>query len=199
MRLFIAISATELNFDPKVELKKLRVNLNRKEIEYRWVPQENYHVTLNFLGEIAPDRIDILKKMLKEVSLHHAFFHLKLHGIGAFSSVKEGRVVWMGVQNSLALRSLQEDCETRLLELRFQIETRPYVPHLTLARLRSARNLSDVISPLVNHKFGELEIKSLILYESKLSGPFPVYQPLFTFYLRDRLESTESFHQKSVE
>jgi 2'-5' RNA ligase len=199
MRLFIAIGATEMNFDPKKELKKLRMNLNRKELEYRWVPQENYHITLNFLGEMADEQIDVLKKMLDEVSHHHAFFHLKLHGLGVFPSVKEGRVVWMGVQNSLALRALQEDCETRLLDLGFQIEVRPYVPHLTLARLRSPRQLSDVISPLVNHRFGELEIKSLKLYESKLRGPFPVYEPLFHFYLRNRLESTESLNQKSVE
>ena len=199
MRLFIAIGATELNFDPKKELKKLRINLNRKELEYRWVPQENFHITLNFLGEVEVEKIDVLKRMLDEVSHHHAFFHLKLHGLGVFPSVKVGRVVWMGVQNSLPLRALQEDCESRLLDLGFRFEMRPFVPHLTLARLRSPRHLSDVISPLVNHQFGELEIKGLTLFESKLRGPFPVYVPLFNFYLRDRLESTESLSQKSVE
>lgn len=192
MRLFIAIGASDLNFDPKVALKKLRVNLNRKEIEYRWVPQENYHVTLNFLGEITEDKIVILKEMLTQLAHHHAYFHLKLHGLGAFPSDKEGRVLWIDVQNSLALRSLQEDCESRLLELGFQLEARPYKPHLTIARLRNPRHVADMIYPLVRQSFGELEVKSLTLYESRLGGAFPVYEPLMKFPLRERIESTES-------
>lgn len=191
MRLFIAIGAAELNFDPKEALKKLKVNLNRKEIDYRWVPQENYHVTLNFLGEISQDKIEVLKTMLNELSHHHAYFHLKLHGIGAFPSEKEGRVLWIDVQNSLALRSLQEDCESRLIELGFELEKRDYKPHLTVARLRNPRNVSDMISPLVRQHFGEMEVKSLTLYESSLGGAFPVYEPIMRFPLRERVESSE--------
>lgn len=191
MRLFIAIGATELNFDPREALKKLRVNLNRKEIDYRWVPHENYHVTLNFLGDIAEDKVGVLKTMLEELSRHHAFFHLKLHGPGAFPSEKEGRVLWIAVQNSLALRSLQEDCESRLRELGFELEQRDYRPHLTVARLRNPRNVSDMISPLVRQNFGEMEVKSLTLYESRLGGSFPIYEPLMRFPLRERIESSE--------
>lgn len=192
MRLFIAISSDEVNFDPKIALKKLKVNLNKKELDYRWIPQENYHITLNFLGEVEAQKVDLLKSLLEEVALHHAFFHLKLHGLGVFPSVKEGRVIWMDVQNSLALRALQEDCECRLKELGFTFEEKSYIPHLTIARLRSLRNLSDVISPLEKHKFGEMAVKSLVLYESKLQGSFPVYEPLMRFSLRERVESSES-------
>jgi len=192
MRLFIAISADEVNFDPKIALKKLKVNLNKKELDYRWIPQENYHITLNFLGEVEAQKVDLLKSLLEEVALHHAFFHLKLHCLGVFPSVKEGRVIWMDVQNSLALRALQEDCESRLKELGFTFEEKSYIPHMTIARLRSLRNLSDVISPLEKHKFGEMAVKSLVLYESKLQGSFPVYEPLMKFSLRERAESTES-------
>lgn len=185
MRLFIAIAANELNFDPRQALKKLKVNLNRKELEHRWIPQENYHITLNFLGEIQKERLGELQTMLHELVQHHVYFHLKLHGLGVFPDIKEGRVIWMRVQNSIALRSLQEDCETRLKDLGFQIEEKSYVPHLTLARLRSLKGLSDVISPLENTRFGELEVKSVVLYESQLTGSFPVYVPLFRFPLKE--------------
>ncbi len=185
MRLFIAIAANELNFDPQVALKKLKVNLNRKAWEYRWVPQENYHITLNFLGEIPKERLSELQTMLHELVQHHVYFHLKLHGLGVFPEIREGRVIWMGVQNSLALRSLQEDCESRLRDLGFDLEEKSYVPHLTLARLRNPKGLSDVISPLENTRFGELEVKSVVLYESQLTGSFPVYMPLFRFPLKE--------------
>jgi 2'-5' RNA ligase len=192
MRLFIAIGVEDLNFDPKIALRKFRVNLNRKELEYRWLPEENYHITLNFLGEIPLEKIEVIKTMLVEVSHQHVFFHLKLHGLGAFPEIKEGRVIWMDVQNSMALRALQEDCEARLIELGFSLEIKPYVPHLTFARLRNPRNLKDVLSPLINQHFGEMAVKSIILYESRLGGAFPIYQPLFKFPLRERGWSAES-------
>jgi 2'-5' RNA ligase len=192
MRLFIAIGVEDLNFSPQMILKKLRVNLNRKGLEYRWLPEENYHITLNYLGEISLEKVEMIKAMLAEVSHRHVYFHLKLHGLGAFPEIKEGRVIWMDVQNSMALRALQEDCEARLIELGFSFEIRPYVPHLTLARLRNPRNLKDALSPLINQHFGEMAVKSLILYESRLGGAFPIYEPLLKFPLRERIRSAES-------
>lgn len=186
MRLFVAIGADDLNFDPKEALKKLKVNLNKKEIEYRWVPQENYHITLNFLGEVDPTHLDLLRSTLTELSQRHSIFHLKLDGLGAFPTLKEGRVIWMDVQNSKELRSLQEDCQHALSKLGFELETKAYVPHLTLCRLRSPRNLSDMMSPLIKQKFGEMAVKTLTLYESKLGGSFPIYEPVFKFPLRPR-------------
>lgn len=191
MRLFIAIGASDLNFDPKEALKKLKVNLNRKEIEYRWIPQENYHITLNFIGETTPEKLTDLKNMLDELSHRHAMFHLKIHGLGVFPTVKEGRVIWLDIQNSQYLRAMQEDCEEQLLKMGFEFETRSYTPHLTIARLRSPRSLGDMISPLVKHKFGEMEVKQLILYESKLGGSFPIYEPLFRYPLRERESQSE--------
>lgn len=186
MRLFVAIGAHDINFDPTVVLKKLRINLDKKEIEYRWVPQENYHITLNFLGETPQEKLEPLKLKLEELSGRHEIFHLKIHGVGAFPSVREGRVIWMDVQNSLELRSLQEDCEKQLLALGFKVEERPFTPHLTIARLRNARRLSDSISPLLNQNFGEMAVKMVTLYQSKAGGAFPVYEPLFKFPLRER-------------
>ncbi len=68
MRLFIAISASEINFDLNMALNKLWVNLNRLGFDYRWIPQENYHVTLNLLGKILDPKIELLKAMLFEIA-----------------------------------------------------------------------------------------------------------------------------------
>lgn len=191
MRLFVAIGASDLNFDPKVELKKLRVNLDKKKIDYRWVPRENYHVTLSFLGETTAEKIEPLAKMLEKLAHKHEFFHLKIHGLGVFPSVKEGRVIWMDIQNSMALRALQEECDRWLRELGFTPDDKAYTPHLTVARLRSPKSMTDMISPLINHKFGEMAVKHLTLYESKLAGPFPVYEPLMKFPLSEREPQSE--------
>lgn len=184
MRLFIAIGAQELSFDPEISLKKLKTNLKMKEIEFRWVPQKNYHITLNFLGEVEPEKLPELKSMLHELVQGHGPFSLKLDGLGAFPSLKEGRVIWMDVQNSKLLRSLQEDGEQRLEALGYQLEKRVYKPHLTLARLRNPRQLTDLMSPLLKQNFGELKVSCVTLFESKLGGAFPVYEPLESFPLK---------------
>ena len=110
-------------------------------------------------------------------------FSLKLSGLDAFPDAKEGRVIWMGVQNSKELRSLQQDQEDQLRNLDLFLEERSYRPHLTLLRLRSAKNFTDILSPHRDQQFGSLQVLELVLYESTLGGPFPVYKPLERFEL----------------
>jgi RNA 2',3'-cyclic 3'-phosphodiesterase len=184
MRIFIALDAQQLSFDPELSLKKLKTNLKMKEWEFRWVPQKNYHITLNFLGEVEVEKIAQLTSMLQELASNHPPFSLKLDGLGAFPTLKEGRVIWMDVQNSKFLRALQADCEQRLQALGFSLEARDFRPHLTLARLRNPRQLTDVLSPLIKQNFGELQVQKITLYESKLAGAFPVYEPLEKFDLK---------------
>jgi 2'-5' RNA ligase len=66
MILFIAIDAHEINFDPDLALKKLKTNLKMKELEFRWVPQKNYHISMNFLGQVESQQLPILKSLLGE-------------------------------------------------------------------------------------------------------------------------------------
>jgi RNA 2',3'-cyclic 3'-phosphodiesterase len=160
----------------------VRTNLLKKELEHRWVPPDNYHCTLNFLGETNPDLLPELSSVLKAVSERHKAFDLKVHGIDAFPEIEEGRVIYVGIQNSRELRALQEDCLENLRNT-FHPEERPYVPHLTIARLRNPKNLKDLLSPLKNQNFGTLNVPELVLYESVSGGAFPVYKPIEKFPL----------------
>lgn len=154
----------------------------RKEIEHRWVPVENYHCTLNFIGETDSSKIPELVTLMQSVAERHAPFSLDIHGMDAFPEFRMGRVIYVGVQNSKELRALQEDCLETLRE-KFHPEERDYIPHLTVARLRNPRNLSDILSPVKNHHFGNLDVPYLVLYESKSGGAYPVYVPLEKFSL----------------
>lgn len=146
------------------------------------MPVDNYHCTLNFLGETDTALLPELTSILEEVSKRHQSFDLKIHGAEAFPESGKGRVIYVGVQNSKELRALQEDC-LELLRARFHPEERPYVPHLTIARLRNPRNLLDILSPVKNQNFGTLHVPELILYESVSGGAFPVYKPIGRFPL----------------
>lgn len=185
MRLFIAIGAQSISSDVQERLKKLKVNLKKKEIEHRWVPPENYHITINFLGEVEEQKLTELKSILTEVTGSFPPFELKLNGVGAYPASRSGRVIWMGVQNSITLRDLQRRCSDELTSQGWQVEDREYRPHLTLARLRSPRNVSDSISPVENQDFGKLLVSEVRIYESKLAGSFPVYTAIHSSTLRD--------------
>lgn len=160
----------------------MKTNLLKKEIEHRWVPVENYHCTLNFLGETNPELVPELKTLLETVAGRHRPFDLKIHETHAFPETNAGRVIYVGVQNTKELRALQEDCLNEL-RTKFHPEERPYVPHLTIARLRNPRNLLDILSPVKNQNFGTLHVPELILYESVSGGAFPVYKPIEKFPL----------------
>jgi RNA 2',3'-cyclic 3'-phosphodiesterase len=182
-RLFIAIGAEGFSFDPNLSFKKILVNLKEREIEHRWVSPANYHVTLNFLGDLPSEYLPILQGALLEVAGKHDAFDLKVEGISAFPDEQAGRVLWVGIQNSVSLRSLYSDCKQLLKELNLLVENRSYIPHLTIARLRNQRNVKDLISPLKNKKFGSLSVNKMFLIESKLAGVFPVYESLMEFPL----------------
>lgn len=156
----------------------MKTNLLQKEVEHRWVPVENYHCTLNFLGEVDSLLLPELEALLTEVATRHSSFDLKISGVDAFPEIQSGRVIYAGVQNSKELRSLQEDC-LNVLRDKFHPEERAYIPHLTVARLRNPRNLKDIISPVKNQDFGKLHVPEIVLYESVSHGAFPVYKPLF--------------------
>lgn len=183
MRLFTAIGAQELSFDPSLLLKKLKVNLEKKEIPYRWVPLENMHITLNFLGEVEESRLDELEILLRDTTQGFGSFNLKIDHVGAFPEERRGRVIWMGVQNSIPLRDLQRKIEEKLLAAQFLQTEEDYRPHLTVARLRSPRQVTDILSPVKNIELGKLIVHELILYQSTLRASFPVYTPIKRFPL----------------
>jgi len=185
MRLFVAISGENLDFDPVEKLKKLKTNLSKKELEFKFVPQHNLHITLNFLGEISEDKITSIQEELASLAENHEGFDLKLSDLDAFPDIQKGRVIWIGVQNSIKLRSLQAECEERIKNLGIELEDREYRPHMTVARIRSPRNLKDVLSPYQGHRFGVLGVNSVVLYESKLGGAFPVYSKVCEFALKE--------------
>jgi RNA 2',3'-cyclic 3'-phosphodiesterase len=183
MRLFLAVGAQHLGIDPTIEFKKIKIALDKRGVEHRWVPVDNLHVTLVFMGEVASELVPQLQQGLRELVATRTAFKLKLSDISAFPDERHGRVIWLGVQNSIALRELQAEC-LRVLKLQgFEVEERDYRPHLTLARLRSARNLSDVLSPFKRREFGQLSVEHVSLYESRLGGSYPVYEVLENFPL----------------
>ncbi len=164
-------------------IKRTKINAQQKGMEINWVPEANFHVTLNFLGDTEPNRLDDLRHVIESVSAQTPPLKTSLRGLGAFPDERHMRVLWVGVRKSRALAELQWNLDDALKAKAFPSEERDYVPHLTIARLRKARSGTDLLSPYVRSAFGDVAINTLHLYESVHHGAHPVYEIMNKFKL----------------
>lgn len=175
-RLFIAIKPSLgqiYQLDPFY--KKLKKSFDQKEIQIKWSPLENMHITLSFLGETPEEKIPSLQQKIAEVALQANEFNLKIHDLGAFDHFQKARTLFVDVQRSQSLLDLQTLVEQKL-EL---IPQQQYYPHMTLGRLRNPNSIESAISPYKKIDLGKGEITSIFLMESQLRGHFPVYSDVF--------------------
>ncbi|MFS4458141.1 RNA 2',3'-cyclic phosphodiesterase [Bdellovibrio sp. HCB2-146] len=179
-RLFFALNATDpLSKSFLPIYKKIKINADKKEISVKWVPTENFHITVSFLGDRDIEDIPRITEVLKRVCTEFSPFDLKVEDVGAFSNEHDARVLWLGIQNKRALNEFKNKLDLELqAEGLFGGEMRDYRPHLTFGRLRNPRSVKDMISPFKRKSFGKIQVSEIVLYESTLQGAFPVYTPL---------------------
>jgi len=153
VRSFIAI---ELPEEVRRGLAKLRSELERAEHRFvKWVDPEGIHLTLKFLGNIPFKQVTEVTKAIEEAAQGVAPFHLEISGLGAFPNLKQPRVLWVGIGGEIdTLLRLQQNIDSALASLGFAKEERPFMPHLTLARIRQGA------SPLERRNFGELAMSA---------------------------------------
>ena len=134
MRAFIAI---ELPPEVADALKDLQRRLRQSGLKASWVRSENIHLTLKFLGDIAPENVEAISGAIKVVADRHAPFALSVAGLGVFPRVKKARVLWAGLSGGVAgLIELQQDLDAALSICGFERQIKPFRGHLTLARFR---------------------------------------------------------------
>jgi 2'-5' RNA ligase len=189
-KLFIAIATHEgLEESAAAIVKKLRINADQKELEVRWVPEKNYHVTLHFLGNTSPEKIPQIEEMLAGTAASVAPFKLKISGLGAFPDDMSSRVLWFGVQNSKALRHLQGQIAEKFSNFSYNTrDDHEYSPHLTIGRLRNPHRTRDLLSPFVRKSLAKIDVTEIVLFESVGAAPFPVYKVVKAFPLTGETE-----------
>jgi 2'-5' RNA ligase len=96
------------------------------------------HLTLHFFEDLPPDRVGAVVEALRETAAATVPFELECRGLGAFPNVVQPRVLWAGVATGApAVQELAGHLRKALSSRGFVTETRPFVPHRTLGRLRS--------------------------------------------------------------
>ena len=185
MRLFLAI-----NLSPEVrrEVVAATAELRGCAPELAWVPEPLLHFTLKFLGEQSPERIDDIQATLAAVAGRHRELLMTVGGVGAFPNFRRARVVWIGVGQDPRLELLHHDVEMACETLGFEVEGRPFRPHLTLARVKQplvtdrARMLSRQAKRTEYRT--DFIVRSIDLMRSDLSADGRVYTTLVSAALR---------------
>ncbi len=178
-RLFIGVQISPtVQTDLKQVYIKLKQMAQTSDYNIRWSPEENWHITLQFLGNADDAMVPKICEALDQVASSYRSFKVRASGVGGFPEERKARVIYAGVARTQELLNLQSSIEQATQPLGFAPEAREYSPHITLGRLRSAGSISDLISPFVSKKFKDFQLLELVLFESTLRGTFPHYEPL---------------------
>ncbi|QHT59692.1 RNA 2',3'-cyclic phosphodiesterase [Paenibacillus lycopersici] len=131
-RLFVAVPLPD---ELKLAIGEWSRKLRAAQPFRKWTETADLHVTLQFLGDTEPERIEALKSALAASAGRIQPFRLTLEGAGVFGRSEQPRVLWAGIGGEPeSLRLLQRAVVEATAPLGFQAEARPYSPHLTIAR-----------------------------------------------------------------
>jgi len=147
-----------------------------------WVPRENFHVTVRFLGEIDPMMTVDLESACAGVTRSIPPFHLSIDRTGAFPNAQRPRVLWAGGDAPEAFQALTNRLEGPLEELGFGRSRPEAIAHITLARLKGQPDpgIAATLAALSEIPSWTLAVDQLVLMESRLSPRGAQYTPLFT-------------------
>lgn len=177
-RRFVAVVPEGLAENPALIqlMTKLKRTMRERGQNVRWVSPDLWHVTLAFLGNSTGR--DTIENVLAEWRPDLGDIELRLHGLGAFPSIEEARVLWIGCQASAPFLRLQAELTETLIGSGFNLDPRrEYKPHLTLGRFRNPLHAGSLVSLGGRRHFGDYRPRELILFEGAVQGGIMKYIP----------------------
>ncbi|MDH5682943.1 MAG: RNA 2',3'-cyclic phosphodiesterase [candidate division WOR-3 bacterium] len=179
MRSFIAI---EIPKGVRDGISKIIADFKKSDYPVRWVANENLHLTLVFLGEVAEKFLDEVKEQLASVAKLVKPFEANLNGLGAFPSQRSPRVIWIGMDKGKnEVSDLQVKIEQALGTIGFKPEDRKFHPHLTIGRVKGfIKDASKIFEN--NYTSPDLPVNSIVLFKSTLRPEGPIYEKIQEFY-----------------
>ena len=180
MRVFVALDVPEL---VRAALSEMTARLKGICPGARWVRLEGVHVTLKFIGEVSPEKLEQIRQALGDLP-SFAPIQIRFAGLGFFPSARRPRVFWAGVHAGPDLAALAAAIEMKLDPLGLPPEKRAFRPHLTLARFESPERteaLGAEVEALGMPEFASEMFKDFHLYQSVLKRSGAEYTRLVTY------------------
>jgi len=181
MRVFIAAEIPEKIKD---YLEKIQNELKCLAIRASWVKRQNHYLTLIFFYEINPKQAKSAAEILKEKNAGKTIIELKTSDLGAFPSLDSPRTLWVGLTGNLdELQIINQNLREKLASQKIPFDPKPFVPHLTLGRLRKMKTwqrkkISRILKQFLLKEKPKFRIKQISLIKSQLTSQGPIYQNL---------------------
>jgi 2'-5' RNA ligase len=171
-RLFVAIELpASLRARVHDHIDRLRHTVPDARVS--WAREENFHLTLKFLGDTPVSKVAALSTAIERAAAKVPPFDANVGGCGAFPLRGQPRVLWLGIGDPTGrLAKLSHALEDECDQAGFGPEVRPFHPHLTVARLRrphGAHRLAEVHKEMGFDPV-PFSVRDLCLIRSELSS-----------------------------
>ncbi len=182
MRIFIGIELDDaVRRSAETIAASLRERLGAR-LDARWIPRDNLHITLWFVGEVGGDRADEILRAVDQ-PFTGGSFDVQITGAGAFPSSGAPRVFWLGVASGAeGLARLHAEIAGRLRPLGLEPERRAYSAHLTIARIKAlrGRDYHHIRTTLrtIAADAGTSRVRAVTVFRSRLSPKGATYEAL---------------------
>jgi 2'-5' RNA ligase len=177
LRLFVAVEVPE---DVRANLAEAVALVRERYPKGRWVPPQNQHVTVKFLGATYPRLVEWVTESVASVARDHPSFATRVEGLDAFPNARRARVLWAGLDDGgQRLERLAASLDEALAR-EFTPEKRAFTAHLTVARFDPPVGLEPLVARFESEPF---EIDRIVLFRSHRRRPAPVYERLDTYPL----------------
>ncbi len=181
MRLFIGL---DVPYEMRRNLELL-LQLLKPTAHIQWSPMTNLHITTKFIGELPEDQLPQLKAALQLIP-RPGDLNIAIRGIGWFPNPHQPRILYAGIQAPPELAQLSSDTDAACQTLGIEAEHKPFMPHLTLARIKTQEDLfplKKAIAGLPNADFGAFTAQQFHLYQSRPTPSGSLYTKLATYPL----------------
>lgn len=165
--------------------------LKASNLDVRWVKEENIHVTVVFMGNVKEEDIDPVSKVLERTCSKYGPFVIRVKGVGVFSSLRNPRVLWIGIEGDIErMRHFRNRLQKELRHFGIKEETKKFSPHLTVGRFKKGFNQSNRLRELIERyrdvTSPKATVKELVLFKSELRPEGAIYTKLNSWPLQGK-------------
>lgn len=187
MRVFIGIELTKPTKEAIFDVQQQLIPASKKG---RFTDKDNFHLTLQFIGEANQKEIEQLKNAIAETAAESTTFEVAVEMLDKFQK-KKGLILWAGPKATEPLLRLYDQLHTILRKQAITIEKQSYTPHITLGRniVWEKGSESSLLQPLVDPI--PVQIDNLTLFESVRVNGCLIYRPFMRYSLNNPDKSAE--------
>ena len=163
------------------KILELADHIKQSGADVKLVEPENLHLTLKFLGDTPTEKTGEIEHIMKKAAEGQTPFTIRLMGTGVFPNRNYIKVIWIGIHDSVSLEQIARSIDDQLAQIGFKKERRGFSSHLTVGRVRTARNKNMLVKTLEAYadvEFDVVPVDVIKLKQSTLTPKGPIYQTI---------------------